>query len=314
MKHATKQPYPGSSKRAFTLIELLVVIAIIALLAAILFPVFARVRENARRTSCASNMKQIALGFAQYNSDNDAKFPHAWDITPGVTFNTANAQLTTSPPNYDPVIWPAKIEPYLKNRQIFSCPSFTKIHNSPCVNVANIAHLDAKWSAGDPTVGSANSSTFRGAAQTAYGYNVQFLGGGQFHGLNTCQHVSRPTTTNCFNCGIAAAEAVIAKPAQTIMLTENTWQNTGSSSGGAFADIATGSDILGEEFWCNQAGTNSAGNNWDTRHNGGMNVAFVDGHVKWMKRDAALYRPFSGAGCNSLIGFENDDKWLWDRG
>ena len=62
--------------RGFTLIELLVVIAIIALLAAILFPVFARARENARRASCQSNMKQVALGVAQYVSDNDETWNH----------------------------------------------------------------------------------------------------------------------------------------------------------------------------------------------------------------------------------------------
>ena len=62
---------------AFTLIELLVVIAIIAILAAILFPVFARARENARRSSCQSNLKQIALGIKQYTQDYDEKFPLA---------------------------------------------------------------------------------------------------------------------------------------------------------------------------------------------------------------------------------------------
>src|SRR5688572_24579538 len=67
--------YHARSQKGFTLIELLVVIAIIALLAAILFPVFARARENARRSSCANNLKQIGLGFAQYNQDNDGKFP-----------------------------------------------------------------------------------------------------------------------------------------------------------------------------------------------------------------------------------------------
>src|SRR3990170_5499085 len=65
----------GVARRGFTLIELLVVIAIIAILAAILFPVFARARENARRSSCQSNEKQIALGFKQYIQDNNEKYP-----------------------------------------------------------------------------------------------------------------------------------------------------------------------------------------------------------------------------------------------
>ena len=67
-------PRPGRPG-AFTLIELLVVIAIIAILAAILFPVFARARENARRASCQSNEKNIALGFKQYIQDNGEKYP-----------------------------------------------------------------------------------------------------------------------------------------------------------------------------------------------------------------------------------------------
>ncbi|MCW3058828.1 MAG: prepilin-type N-terminal cleavage/methylation domain, partial [Capsulimonas sp.] len=62
-------------KKGFTLIELLVVIAIIAILAAILFPVFAKAREKARQISCASNMKQLALGLLQYNQDNDESMP-----------------------------------------------------------------------------------------------------------------------------------------------------------------------------------------------------------------------------------------------
>ena len=65
----------NQAHKAFTLIELLVVIAIIAILAAILFPVFARARENARRSSCQSNLKQLGLGFIQYQQDYDEKFP-----------------------------------------------------------------------------------------------------------------------------------------------------------------------------------------------------------------------------------------------
>jgi prepilin-type N-terminal cleavage/methylation domain-containing protein len=73
--------------RGFTLIELLVVIAIIAILAAILFPVFARAREMARRSSCASNMKQIGLGLIQYAQDNDERMPHRRFLQDGSLVN-----------------------------------------------------------------------------------------------------------------------------------------------------------------------------------------------------------------------------------
>jgi len=88
----------------FTLIELLVVIAIIAILAAILFPVFARARENARRSSCQSNLKQIGLGMFQYTQDYDERF----------AYKDYGAEGTS---------WDAVVQPYLKSTQIMKCPS-----------------------------------------------------------------------------------------------------------------------------------------------------------------------------------------------
>jgi prepilin-type N-terminal cleavage/methylation domain-containing protein/prepilin-type processing-associated H-X9-DG protein len=97
------------SLQGFTLIELLVVIAIICLLAAILFPVFARARENARRTSCQSNMKQIGLGIAQYIQDYDERMPLNNYDEGGVRYT-----------------WHSFIYPYVKSTQVYVCPSHNK--------------------------------------------------------------------------------------------------------------------------------------------------------------------------------------------
>ena len=119
-------------RRAFTLIELLVVIAIIAILAAILFPVFAQAREKARASSCLSNFKQTALALLQYVQDYDERFPQASPMYNG-NWTGANAPVfITTPPNlrdsapYHPVrylTWTYATDPYRKNYGILTCPS-----------------------------------------------------------------------------------------------------------------------------------------------------------------------------------------------
>jgi prepilin-type N-terminal cleavage/methylation domain-containing protein/prepilin-type processing-associated H-X9-DG protein len=101
------------SRKGFTLIELLVVIAIIAILAAILFPVFARAREKARQTSCLSNVKQIMLGVLMYAQDYDETLPVAshWEAQ------------DNHAPSSGYTYWFESLEPYVKNTQIFVCPS-----------------------------------------------------------------------------------------------------------------------------------------------------------------------------------------------
>ena len=118
-----------SKKRGFTLIELLVVIAIIAILAAILFPVFARAREKARTASCQSNLKQLGLAMLMYAQDYDGLFPH--NLWPNIS-----------------TYWWQSTYPYIKNEQIYVCPSDTRTFGSGWANAITYGYNNAFWDSG----------------------------------------------------------------------------------------------------------------------------------------------------------------------
>jgi prepilin-type N-terminal cleavage/methylation domain-containing protein/prepilin-type processing-associated H-X9-DG protein len=107
-------------RKGFTLIELLVVIAIIAILAAILFPVFAQAREKARMSSCTSNLKQIGMGIMQYVQDYDETYPCNWYV--GLWPSRATGNLAYK--------WMDAVQPYVKNEKVFTCPSDSGIRRN----------------------------------------------------------------------------------------------------------------------------------------------------------------------------------------
>jgi len=125
-------------RRGFTLIELLVVIAIIAILAAILFPVFARAREKARQASCQSNLKQLALGSLMYMQDYDERLMCRWHSI------DSNFRI------------PSMIYPYVKNVQLFECPSWTNARTHTMIGTYNLSYT---WPGGGPAHPDPTNST-----------------------------------------------------------------------------------------------------------------------------------------------------------
>lgn len=236
-------------KSGFTLIELLVVIAVISILAAILFPVFARARESARRTSCLSNLKQMALGLMMYTQDYDEKYPHAQSVT---------AQLPPDgyfwPTAKDRWFWPQMIYPYTKNSNIFFCPSaFDTIYNA----------------SGRPT-----------PYRNHYGANALIISPIPSLPSNSLASVSSPSTTY-----LAMDMGAYALAPNTFVVPHIGTVRGITEPAAAYYYLPGTYSLVGTDPFTSSATAQNEADYKGGRHFDGVNVAFADGHVKWLKSD-----------------------------
>ncbi|NUP99544.1 MAG: DUF1559 domain-containing protein [Armatimonadetes bacterium] len=217
-------------RRAFTLIELLVVIAIIAILAAILFPVFAKAREKARQTSCLSQTKQMGSALTMYVSDYEA-YP-----------------MMSSPSSMTPRRrWPDYLYPYVKNTQIFLCPS------------------------GDATVVKNRFADNSSAMYGGYGLNYQYLGNSRFPWTASDAEITAPAET------IALADTAGVNSATAGIYTVDPPLTSARGSGKPSGFYGDGGEC-GGPFGCRSVPAE--------RHNEMVNVVFADGHGKGLRLSA----------------------------
>jgi len=239
MLRRTEMRTRRQSSAGFTLIELLVVIAIIAILAAILFPVFAQAREKARAASCTSNLKQLGLAMRMYQDDYDGitipayNFGHGWRKCPFY-------------------IWPDFIQPYVKNIQIFSCPSAAEstFIDDPARNCAAMGTPPALGTKANPwKLGYVFNEGWIETPKSIRGY----------HGM-VCDETDV--------ADIGCPDAAIEDPAGTIALADGIPPN---SNAVVVFRIDRDSDLNAKESKVLK------------RHSGGFNTLFADGHVKWLR-------------------------------
>lgn len=236
-----------SKPRAFTLIELLVVIAIIAILAAILFPVFARARENARRSSCMSNLKQIGLGAMQYLQDNDERYPLSSNARTGPWAGISSSADFSSSGN---VYWPYFIDPYVRNMQVYRCPSG---RTTAAADRGTYGHYGVNMAVFlTPSANPANQKSLAAAAIASVANTYMILDLGVYR--------------------VSAADAKAPSSAGDYI------PGTGEGSATNITGITLANSItdLQKDF-------NSG------RHFGGVNVVFADGHVKWLKSHTVYF-------------------------
>lgn len=261
---------PARTRRsAFTLIELLVVIAIIAILAAILFPVFAQAREKARQTSCLSNMKQMGLAGMQYVTDYDETYPVLY-------FPARNGPYWKNDSGQYHAMWIAELYPYTKNLQIGTCISARRQAPSRCVPDFTITD----WDSVCVDKGNDVQEPKPGAkAMKVPAYQI---------GINeTLVFRSSTGSTNAFDMLYspgAVPMAQIGRPADLPFIADSTFILFNTMDRVMYANYPA----PGNQFWGGWPTTQGAGRvhpEW-SRHSGGSNIIFGDGHAKWYPQGA----------------------------
>jgi len=238
--------------KGFTLIELLVVIAIIAILAAILFPVFAKVREKARQTSCASNEKQLGLAFMQYSQDNDERYPM------GLPSNNGNG--------YRGGGWAGQIYPYVKSTGAFRCADDTTSPQGNRVPVS-YAYNFLVGEASNYTYGPSNTSAPGGAISAINAPAMTML-------LVELQNIDATVTSPTDYIG--GLSSIATDGTNLLAYDSNDNMVCCSSSALGNAKLATGKQPGWEVTYDPNQFTGPNG-----RHTDGANYLLADGHVKY---------------------------------
>ena len=250
------------STSGFTLIELLVVIAIIAILAAILFPVFQKVRENARAATCQSNLRQFMLAILQYNQDNEENMPTSWNVQAQIGLKVAADSSGSVQPRGLYVM----LQPYVKSYDVFKCPDDGGLTLNPAG--AGPLKLPLKPSSAivaEPTVSEALGISAYDAFGQSYKFTKENFGiinnfGGQ-----------------AYNCATASkADPCVSSPAS---VATGPWSAPPNPMPISYFARPSETRVLRDflstvgdsESWAN------AGTRW---HSAGENIAFADGHVK----------------------------------
>jgi len=284
LQEGYKMSHLRSKRQAFTLIELLVVIAIIAILAAILFPVFAQAREKARSASCMSNFKQGALAINMYVQDYDETLvPMQYGCC-----------------GYDPmkeVSWMENVQPYIKNWQVRRCPS-------DGFNTDLSALQQWGLNAGSP----AKAKNYAYGTLTDMGYNYLYLSPFGAAHANDAQ--------GNFVDFLGSSLASCAHPASTLMLADSVWNYGGCDSpngGGNWFVEPPSWWYSNSNYWFGGWSIDDC-TNWlkyggtFPRHSAQENIAFVDGHVKANRIGQLL------AGVNPRTHVVSDrDAYIWGR-